>query len=244
MNLVEILSRELRGKNLTDLEKARYIYLRCCEIFSFDARWNFFTLFSQETIQKIESKIFDITNISSPLVICHTFSKSILKPLLEEFTSLPVIVLGDNHSYVSFVESGKKWNLDGTLGDFPRVKLGLKVEGFQLDEHEFSFGRMDHSLGYSYVPKSNYMVYDWETGYEYMNQVGEIIQASKCKYQYSDVVFLYNYMTYLMRQDSRTILDENQELCRKIHFTENEEDYILHKVNGEYCLELENKRTL
>ena len=36
MNLLAKLDNELKDKNLTDFEKVRYIYLRTCELFSFD----------------------------------------------------------------------------------------------------------------------------------------------------------------------------------------------------------------
>ena len=243
MNLVELFSKELRDKHFSDFEKARYIYLRCCQIFSFDARWNYFALFSEEQIRAIENKIFDIFHIDSRLVICHTFSKSILKPLLDEFTSYSVSVEGDNHSYVTFQETGKKWILDGTLGDFPRVKMGLNAEGFYQEKGEYSFTSLDASIGFPYVSKEKYRVTSYETGYDYMNQVSSAICSSRCRFFYSDVIFLYNYMSYLMRQDSKTYLDSNHHLYRLIHFTENEEDYIIQKRNGSYSLELTNKKT-
>ena len=238
MNLVEMLSKELKDKHYTEFQKARYIYIRCCQIFSFDARWNYFTLFSEELIKKIVSSKFDIEHIDSPLVICHTFSKSILKPLLEELTTLNVSLTEGEHTFVNITNLGSKWDLDATLGDFPRVKMGLIPEGFQLEGKDFPFEEFDKELGITYEDKKKYRIYNWKSGYDYMNRVSNALSSSKCRYHYSDAAFLYNYMSYLMRQSSHTILDSNGNFLREIHFTENEEDYVITKSNGEYKLEL------
>jgi len=45
MDLLKIINDELAKLHLTEFEKVRYIYLRTCELFSFDARYNFTGLF-------------------------------------------------------------------------------------------------------------------------------------------------------------------------------------------------------
>ena len=55
MNLIKTLDDELSQMHLTDFEKARYIYLRCCEIFSFDARWYFTDLLDDEKTHESET---------------------------------------------------------------------------------------------------------------------------------------------------------------------------------------------
>ncbi len=238
MDLVELLSNELKDKHFTEFQKARYIYIRCCEIFSFDARWNYFTLFPEKMIKEIEQHYFNIHHIQDTLVVCHSFSQSILHPLLQELTSLDVECKMGEHSLVQLYNRGDVWELDGTLGDQARAKMGLITEGFRMKEKLFPMKDFDLELGFQYTDKKKYAIYEWESGYDFMNKVGNIIQSSKCKYHYSDVVFLYNYMTYLMRQDSKTMLDKDNHLYRLIHFNENDEYYTISKIQNEYCLEL------
>ena len=41
MNLLDMLSKELNQKDCTLEEKARYLYIRCCELFTYDPRFKF-----------------------------------------------------------------------------------------------------------------------------------------------------------------------------------------------------------
>ncbi|MBR4693661.1 MAG: hypothetical protein IKP07_02510 [Bacilli bacterium] len=245
MNLVEMLSRELRDKHFTEFERVRYVYIRCCQIFSFDARWNYFTLFSDELIKEIEERKFDVKNIDSPLVICHSFSRYILKPLLDELTGAKTEVVGSKqgHSYVKAYFGSSKWNLDATEGDFPRVKMGLAPMGFQQEEGDVPSPDIDEEIGFKFISKQRYQDIDSTNGYNFMGKVAQIISTSKCKYHYSDIAFLYNYMTYLNRQATKTLLDDKGQLYRTIHFTDNDEDYVLAKQNGEYVLQLVKRVT-
>ena len=39
MNVLELMSKELKTKSWTTEEKARYIFLRSCELFTYDNRY-------------------------------------------------------------------------------------------------------------------------------------------------------------------------------------------------------------
>ena len=241
MDLVQKISNELKGKRLSEFEKMRYIYLRCCEIFSYDARWNYFTFFSNELIREIENKMFDLYNINDTLVICHSFSKSILKPLLDVFTTIDSTVIGEEHSFIEAKCDGKTWNLDATYGDFARVKMGLETEGFNEDDKVEDFTLLDESLGFRHIDKKIYSVHEWRDGYDYMQRVAGTISRSDCRHHYTDVLYLYNYMTYLEKQDTKTIMGPDGMLRRVIHFTGNGEEYSINKDTGEYRLTLVRK---
>ena len=58
MNLIEQLSKELSTLHLNDFEKARYIYLRCCEIFSFDSRYTYASFFDDDKIRDVYVLVF------------------------------------------------------------------------------------------------------------------------------------------------------------------------------------------
>ena len=74
-----------------------------------------------------------------------------------------------------------------------------------------------------------------------MHRVGKTISCSDCRHHYTDVLFLYNYMTYLEKQDTRTIMGPDGMLRRVIHFTGNGEEYSINKDTGEYRLELKKR---
>ncbi len=206
MNLVERMNDELRGRRLSEFEKMRYIYLRCCEIFSYDARWNYFTFFPINIIRQIENKILDLHNVNDTLVICHSFSKSVLKPLLDIFTTVDSKVVGEEHSYVEAKSEGKTWNLDATYGDFARVKMGIGTEDFNVEDEHEDFSLLDESLGFRHVPEGKYSAdKDKEPG-EIMKSVAGAISTSDCRFHYTDVLFLYIYMTDSLDQDTVTIL--------------------------------------
>ena len=243
MNLVERMNDELKGKRLSEFEKMRYIYLRCCEIFSYDARWNYYTFFSEQIMREIETRMFDLHNINDTLVICHSFSKSILKPLLDVFTTVKSKVVGEEHSFVEAKCDGKTWNLDATYGDFARVKMGLETEDFNEDEKKEDFTLLDESLGFRHIDKKKYSIHEWRDGYDFMSRVAGTISASDCRHHYTDVLFLYNYMTYLMKQETETVMGSDGYLRRNIHFMENGEDYTISKDTGEYRLALVRKNS-
>jgi len=39
MNIIELLSNEIAAKNWSKEEKARYLYIRCCQLFTYDPRY-------------------------------------------------------------------------------------------------------------------------------------------------------------------------------------------------------------
>lgn len=243
MNLVERMNDELKGKRLSEFEKMRYIYLRCCEIFSYDARWNYYTFFSSQLIRQIETRMFDIYNINDTAVICHSFSKSILKPLINVFTTIDAKVMGEEHSFIEARCQGKNYVLDATYGDFARVKMGLPTEDFNEDGEHEDFTLLDESLGFRHVDESKYHITDAQNSYDFMHKVGKAISCSDCRHHYTDVLFLYNYMTYLEKQDTKTIMGPDGMLRRVIHFTGNGEEYSINKDTGVYKLALVRKES-
>ena len=75
MNLLEKLNSELKDKHYNDLEKMRYIYLRTCELFSYDETYYTSLALNNEKLhQEIRNSYFDITNIDKFKVICYTYA--------------------------------------------------------------------------------------------------------------------------------------------------------------------------
>lgn len=51
MNILQLLSQELNNKNWSLEEKARYLYLRSCDLFVYDPRVKFCNLIETITVQ-------------------------------------------------------------------------------------------------------------------------------------------------------------------------------------------------
>ena len=198
MNLVKMLADELKDKHLNDFEKARYIYLRCCEIFSFDARVYFTDLFDDSQLRnKIVRKRFNIENINEFLVVCHSFNRTILKPLIENLTNLKCDVVKDRsgHSYLIIEYLGNEWILDATNKDLARVKLSLPTEGFTscVEKMDLLIPEIDTSLGFTNKSADDYRsLITGDDAPKMVMSIGRIIKDSKAKYYYSDAAFLFD----------------------------------------------------
>lgn len=239
MNLIQTLDDELRYVKLDDFEKARYIYLRCCEIFSFDARW-FYTdvLGDTELHNKILNKTFDLENIDDELVICHSFSRYILKPLLDNLTKLNCrLVNNGSHSFVVMDSYGQEWRLDATLGDMARVKLNLPTKGFDcgISEYDILLDEIDLNLGYSNMTKDDYERRTNGNSFtDSIENIGYILSDSKAKYHFTDMTYLYDMLSIAYNDDPYTYFDKDYNFHRLVEVNGEYSFFDLSKVNGEY----------
>jgi hypothetical protein len=193
--------------------------------------------YDEGIIERIERKRFDIRNIDSTLVVCHSFSISILIALLREFTTSKLFFNKGAHSFVELYEGSSKWILDATQGDFPRVKLGLMPHGFYQEGAITNLNDIDRKLGYEFISGQVYRNRVKGTLTEQMTSISEILARSKCKYQFTDALFLYNYLAYLLPQEDKVYMDSNNRLYRLIKFPMfNDEEYIIKKDDKEYQL--------
>ena len=201
MNLIQTLDDELRRLHLNDFEKARYIYLRCCEIFSFDSRW-FYTdiLGDDELHNEILNKKFDIKNIDSKLVICHTICPDILEKLIRELTDLDCrTIKSGGHSYVTIsspnsVCHGQEWKLDPVLGDMTRVKLDIPTRDFEcgIEDYSILLQEIDLDLGYSSLSEEYYeRQAEGNSFTDSIENMAYILKHSNAKYHFHDASFLF-----------------------------------------------------
>lgn len=239
MNLIKKLDEELSQKNLNDFEKARYIYLRCCELFSFDARWFFTDVYNDiELHDKLRYKKFDIENIDDDLVICHSFSEYILKPLIDELTTLDCRLHKDeNHSCVFIKRNGTDWKLDATLGDLARVKLDIPTTGFASGyiSDDLVLDDIDLELGYCLKNIEEYeRMANGNSFTDCIENIGYILRDSKAKYHYSDVLGLYDMLAAPYSIDNHTYLEDNYKFHRLIELFDEYSFFDLSKEDGEY----------
>ena len=87
MNLLEMLSKEIDGKGFSDEEKARYLYIRCCQLFTYDPRYKLCHKVKNGNIlkQEILNKQFNLENITDNWVVCTSHTKQIYNALLQSY---------------------------------------------------------------------------------------------------------------------------------------------------------------
>lgn len=155
MNLIKLFNDELKDKNLSTDEKIRYIYLRCCEIFTYDFRIRFCDILENGDIliKEIKNKKFDIENITTKEVVCTSIENEIFKKLLKEFFDINSTVNVRGHSSSTFFDKKRNLKTDFTISsDISRVKMGLETYGYTDCANSKKFKeeliKMDKKIGY------------------------------------------------------------------------------------------------
>jgi len=196
MDLLTMLDHELSSMHLNDFEKVRYIYLRTCELFSFDARYNYTSLFSDDLLyDAIINRKIDIRNVNDFLVVCHSYSREVLMKLIRELTTAQVEVYGEAHSYVKYQAN---WLLDATYGDLARVKLGLETRGFEkIPQDKQLLAETDSIIGYTPKSKMEYLEkIDLSSIDTIFKSINLLLRNSKCNKEFSDALFFVEWILY------------------------------------------------
>lgn len=114
--------------NLSDLEKARFLYLKTCELFTFSTQFQNTDAFS---FSKLYNKKVDIANLKTTEVNCRMWAQ-IYSQLLDR-VNIKNKIIDYGHQYVMFYIDNKEWVADATYGnytDFSRVKNNDRTIGF------------------------------------------------------------------------------------------------------------------
>lgn len=155
MNVLETLSKELTDKDWTLEEKCYYIYLRSCQIFSYDPRYYFIILVLHDLNlhEKLRNLKIDLKNVENNLVICSSFSDQVLSPLLSELLGINSFINGIGHTWVNFHDSKRIIKADATANsDICRAKMQLTTYGYQPFWKEPGFDdtlkQMSQKFGY------------------------------------------------------------------------------------------------
>lgn len=232
MNLLELLDQEIRNKNWSLEEKCRYLYLRCCELFSYDERYFFYNLLEDgmKRIKETKNRTINLEDVNDNRVICTSHSREILKGVLEELLNRKCTIKGSGHLSVNFNDGSQEINADATnRSDFTRVKMNLKTYGYNPTTPYYDFNlelkERDRKIGYI---NKNYPDYLFETRSKIL--YSSFLQQSSSKnisndsddfilYQLETVKNLfeeYNFSNFSDNEFSisyliRKILDDNQE---------------------------------
>lgn len=156
MNVLETLSNELKDKNLTTSEKARYLYLRCAEIFTYDPRYRCRLCISDGKAleDELRNRKIDLENVEDFNVVCTSIESKVYSVLLEKLlgiTDSNVNLKG--HSNTSFNDTERDLKTDFTItSDLTRVKMKLRTIGYKATKGNYEFEntlrKIDKKIGY------------------------------------------------------------------------------------------------
>lgn len=142
MNVLELLTQELKNKNWSIDEKAYYIYIRSCQLFSYDPRYQFceLTLEGRMLEEKIRNRKIDLENVHNSQVICSSYSKEVFSKLVKELLNIDVEDLGSSHVKCTFYDGKRDMLADATItSDLARVKMGLSTNGYRPVTKDYIF---------------------------------------------------------------------------------------------------------
>ena len=129
MNLLKLLEDEINtfGKTWDTFTKARYLYLRTCQLFEYDFRYVYG---DKETKHEIYYRQFDIENMTNSWIICSQWAP-IYKRLLNLIDLEGKIEAQKEHPFVEFDIEDYHIKADATWGaDMSRVKFGSKTRNY------------------------------------------------------------------------------------------------------------------
>ena len=156
MNVIELLDNELKNKNWPIEQKARYLYLQSCKLFSYDPRYVFCDLLchGEELKKEIKNYEFDLEKVKNFEVICTSYIKNIYPRLLKELLGIEDIKKrGVSHRWCEFNDEKRELKADATYNsDLTRVKMGLSTYGYKPLTRDYNFleelKEIDKNIGY------------------------------------------------------------------------------------------------
>lgn len=161
MNILEMLSKELENKDWTLEEKARYLYIRCCELFVYDPRYKFCNKIPQgETLKnEILNKKIDLENVESNWTVCTSHIKEIYIKLLKILLNIDAepTKLNKNsiHVWAEFHDGTHWMKADSAIkkcSDLTRVKMKLETQEYHPKknppDYKEHLKEIDKKIGY------------------------------------------------------------------------------------------------
>ena len=147
MNILELLNNELNNMDLTLEEKIRYIYIRTCELFSYDYKYFYLDNYdNKDELYELRNKKYNLENINNYLVTCSTYTNEIFKPIIEKLLNIKVQSKGSDHVWAET----NNIKIDSTQSnDLTRVKMKLSTKGFNfMNKKDYNFKKIDNKINY------------------------------------------------------------------------------------------------
>lgn len=180
---------EKMPKDLTDIEKARYIYIELCKIFIYDEKY---VTGDQEVKHTIFEKEPDVDNIEDNEIVCSSLSRLCIQ-MLEKvgIKAAGIYMNGRYEGHMAVVmqigegENKKYYHLNPTT-DLMEIKQGFKTMGFcskPLDGEYLTFAE-----DFSTISEEEIKTIDDKLGYTYnglyMDEVINMLSEEMCNIQY------------------------------------------------------------
>ena len=233
MNLLDLLDNELEQNHLTKDEKIRYIYLRLCEIFSYDERYCLSKIFNDYNLKNtIDNRKVNLEDVTDLRITCQPFTNYVLSLLIEELVGAKTIRYNFGpHYYVITTFDKEEYILDATSEpDFASVKMGLETKGFKpINEfHTQSLKELDSQIGYHLLTKMELKDSLGELDYQ---KISVLLEQSKNKFNYTDAIY---FIRKLSPNYGCTYFDIDYNIFRIIE--DNGKYFILEKEKNKYRL--------
>ena len=148
MDFLEIIHKELDTHPEWDLwMKARYLYWKSCEYFSYDYRVHYVDSTLKD---KIKNRTIDLTNVDHFEVVCSSWSRYVYLPLLQEFgISGELRGNGRGHEFVEFTIDSDPITADACIAsDLARVKMKNNTVGYILKTKSIDLSDIDQMISY------------------------------------------------------------------------------------------------
>lgn len=143
MDILQLLDHELKKSNWSLEEKKRHLYIRSCQLFTYDTRHYFVSKNSTNIrnasaiLNSINNREIDLTHVTDNRVNCYSWAKvykTLQKELLNANAEVEENIFG-THAWVFF---GHK--ADATVdSDLSRVKMKLYTKGYELSTERDQF---------------------------------------------------------------------------------------------------------
>lgn len=152
-------------EGLSQIEKARYIYIQLGKYFSYDERY----ITSQSDEEKREIFDRDISDIVDDRVVCTSLSR-IYENLLNRvgIKAKTVLIPGERlgHAFTELEIDGNKY-FTGLIRDLMRIKTGFKTKEFMIDNPD----RFGEDSEYTVLSDEDLKSIDDKIGYTYNRNV-------------------------------------------------------------------------
>ncbi len=196
MNILDMLSKELSQNNWTLEEKARYLYIRCCELFTYDPRYQFCNYISNGDKLKNEilNKKINLENVTDTWVVCSSHMNEIYGKLLKLLLNIDAKSVKINessvHVWTEFNDGTNEIKADSAIkicSDLTRTKMKLQTQEYHPTKVDPTYNdklkRIDQKIGYI---KENYED-------AYLNQLRKELDEISKNFENKDDILIYKW---------------------------------------------------
>jgi len=245
MNIIKDVGDELSvHHHLTDVEIIRFIYLYCCNNFYFDKRWVYCIDFCEDYLKEdLRKKHLNLENITyqDRFIICHTFIREIMKPLIDYYTSSKCetkIKGGIIHSELCVSTSDDFMVLNPTPHDLQKVKYNLPPQDFDTKELSQSEMRLiDEKLGYKFDSYDSIreQIFSGDDAVDFIHNASYII-SKKSNLHCIDSFYIIREFLKLYSINRYDFVSHDYDVHRLLHETKQDVWFDLCKIDGSYKL--------